>query len=255
MKDTNYTNDFYADYIDESSSSAIVIRDTVLKHIPKPGSVIDIGCGIGTWLKAWHDIGVEIQGVDGNYVDHTQLLIDPKYFREMDLALTDSIDKKYDLAESLEVAEHLPENRADNFVEFLCSLSSIVLFGASIPYQGGTDHINEQWPEYWAEKFKKNGYICLDIIRDAVWTNDKCAYYYAQNTFLYIKEDVLSNYPFLKEIAERTDITSLSRVHPKKWHEKHERIVVMRIEDILQKIPASLMDLLGRIYRKIKRIA
>jgi len=33
-----------------------------------------------------------------------------------------------------------------------------VLFSAAIPNQGGTGHINEQWQEYWAEKFYANGF-------------------------------------------------------------------------------------------------
>lgn len=254
MKKTNYTTDFYADYVDESSSSAIVIRDALLKYIPKPQSVIDVGCGIGTWLKAWQDIGSEIQGIDGSYVDHSQLLINPDYFKEMDLTQPIAIDRKYDLAETLEVAEHLPENKADDYVAFLCSLSSMILFGAAIPYQGGTDHINEQWPEYWAEKFEKNGFICVDVIRDEAWTNDKCAYYYAQNTFLYIKKDNLNKYPALKEISERTNIKKLGRVHPKKWHEKHERIEATRLEDLIKQIPGTISHTLGRVFRKIKNI-
>ena len=33
-----------------------------------------------------------------------------------------------------------------------------VLFSAAIPGQGGQDHLNEQWPEYWQKKFEVNGY-------------------------------------------------------------------------------------------------
>lgn len=251
MKKTKYTTHFYNDYIDESSSSACIVRDTLLKHISKPNTVIDVGCGIGTWLKAWHEIGSTVQGVDGAYVKRAELLIDPANFMEMDLASPIPIDRKFDLAESLEVAEHLADNKADGFVEFLCSLSSMVLFGAAMPYQGGTHHINEQWPEYWAAKFHKLGYVCVDVIRDEVWTNDKCAYYYAQNTFLYVQKDLLNDYPHLKTIAEKTDITFLGRVHPKKWIEAHEG--TMKLEILLKRFPSSFFNFFDRAFNKIKQ--
>ena len=55
----------------------------------------------------------------------------------------------FDLVVSLEVAEHLPKECADIFVDSLVRLGPIILFSAAIPQAGGTCHINEQWPEYW----------------------------------------------------------------------------------------------------------
>lgn len=41
-------------------------------------SVVDVGCGVGTWLKVWQEMrqSVKIAGVDGNGVD--ELLFIPK---------------------------------------------------------------------------------------------------------------------------------------------------------------------------------
>jgi hypothetical protein len=253
MTKTSYSELFYSDYADESMSSAQAVIAALLKYIPKPLSVIDIGCGIGTWLKVWLDNGVEVHGADGNYVNRSQLLIDHKNFMPMNLRSPTPINKTFDLVESLEVAEHLPEDYSDRFVDFLCSLSSMVLFSAAIPYQGGTDHVNEQWPEYWAEKFKKRDMVCVDIIRNEVWNDKRCAYYYAQNTFLYVKQHGLNRYPALRDIAIATDIGLLSRVHPRKWMEAHER--VMPLEILVKRLPLSLVNFFVRLYRKIKRIA
>lgn len=235
MTKTVYREQFYSTYAGVSMQSAQVVTDTLLKYIPKPSTVIDIGCGIGTWLKVWQDRGVEVQGVDGDYVNRSQLLIDPKKFMPMNLNATLPINKTFDLAESLEVAEHLPDDCADAFVKFLCSLSSMVLFSAAIPKQSGDNHINEQWPEYWAAKFQSNGYDCVDIIRNAVWHDNRCAYYYAQNTFLYVKQDVLGKYPDLKKAAANTDIKTIARVHPRKWLEAINRIE--RLESAARKLP------------------
>jgi len=209
-----YHEAFYSCYQDASVSSARVIIEELLKHIDRPHSVVDVGCGIGTWLKVWQEKGVVVQGVDGDYVSRLQLLIGAENFMPMDLSAPVPLGRQFDLAESLEVAEHLHETCANAFVAFLCSLSPLVLFGAAIPYQGGDHHVNEQWPEYWAKKFSENGYACADIIRDAVWNKPGAAYYYAQNTFLYVRRDQLEKFPQLTESIGRTDIESLARVHP-----------------------------------------
>lgn len=40
----------------------------------KPSSVLDAGCGIGTWLKSFLDIGIsDVIGIDGDYVSREQL--------------------------------------------------------------------------------------------------------------------------------------------------------------------------------------
>ena len=65
---------------------------------------------------------------------------------QRDLAQPLQIDRRFDLALSLEVAEHLPPECGSEFVQTLTDLSSVILFSAAIPFQGGTDHLNEQWP-------------------------------------------------------------------------------------------------------------
>ncbi len=94
--------------------------------------------------------------------------------------------KPFSIAQSLEVAEHLYAEYAENFVRTLTSLSDIILFSAAIPHQGGTHHVNEQPPAYWADIFKKYDYVCFDIVRPKVWENTKIAHWYRQNIMLYV---------------------------------------------------------------------
>jgi hypothetical protein len=68
-------------------------------------------------------------------------------------------------------------------------MGNVVIFGAAIPGQGGTGHINEQWPEYWIDKFSDNGFDVFDIFRKEVRANDEVAPWYAQNCFLFIQKD------------------------------------------------------------------
>lgn len=58
------------------------------------------------------------------------------------------MNRAFDLAVTVEVAEHLPSSRAQSFVADLVHLASAIAFSAAIPGLGGTKHINEQWPDY-----------------------------------------------------------------------------------------------------------
>lgn len=161
----------------------------VFRHI-RPKSVIDIGCGTGTWLKIFKSYGVdEILGIDGSNVDLSHLEIPAENFRAHDLREPLQLKKKFDLAVCLEVAEHLPDANADALVELLVSTSDTILFSAALPGQGGQNHINEQRFSYWVEKFNRYGYIFLDVFRSEVWYIDNIDFWYRQNSFLVVKEE------------------------------------------------------------------
>ncbi|MCI5968659.1 hypothetical protein [Helicobacter sp.] len=98
--------------------------------------------------------------------------------------------KPFTLAQSLEVAEHIDMLYAENFIDLLTSLSDIVLFSAAIPFQPGTHHINCQPPQYWADKFLARGYDCYDILRPKFWCDERIAWWYWQNSFLYVHKRV-----------------------------------------------------------------
>jgi hypothetical protein len=248
MSQDLYNNSFYNSYRDKSLDSARSIIPLVNKLI-NPKSVIDFGCGVGAWLSAWKEVGViEVLGVDGHPEDIKDMLISPGEYLKMNLELQNSSIGRYDLAQSLEVAEHLDDISAQNFISLLCSASDAVVFGAAIPWQGGTNHINEQWPDYWASLFSKNGYVCYDVIRPHVWLNQNCAYYYSQNTLLYVKRESIVRYPELGKYSPCINYSELPRVHPWKWIEANR---IQPLEKIIFEIPASVVDFLRRILRKI----
>src|SRR6187431_869231 len=73
-----------------------------------PKSILDVGCGIGTWLTVAHKLGVEdICGLDTPFVNKDQMHIAEKHFIPTDLSKPFNIGRKFDLAICLEVAEHL----------------------------------------------------------------------------------------------------------------------------------------------------
>ena len=95
-----------------NSKSPMTIVGELLSLIPKPNSVVDFGCGIGTFVRAFKNVGVkDVLGLDGKWVDEDLLYkyIKPSEFKKVNLEKKVKLDKKYDLAISLEVAEHLME--------------------------------------------------------------------------------------------------------------------------------------------------
>jgi len=147
-----YDSRFF-DLIDRESLASAAAIVPIVCGLLSIRTVVDIGCGRGAWLRVFKDQGVDtIAGYDGAYVDHAKLLIPRDAFTPTDLSAPLQMTGRYDLAVCLEVGEHLPRRRAQPLVQKLCDLAPAVLFSAAIPGQGGTYHINEQWPFYW-ERF------------------------------------------------------------------------------------------------------
>jgi SAM-dependent methyltransferase len=210
-----YTNSFFEGHSDGSESSARVILPILSEWIQFQ-NVVDVGCGIGNWLSVFVEKGIsDVVGVDGSYVDRELLQIEKSHFVEHDLTLPLHLERRFDLAMCMEVAEHLPEASANTIVKSLVGLSDQILFSAAIPGQPGTGHINPQWQSYWIEKFKNHGYFCTDCVRPAVWNNPKVQYWYAQNSFLFVS-DIARNSTELKHrhlSGEHDTVTDV--VHPK----------------------------------------
>ncbi len=213
-KSYQYTGDFYKLNREYSKKSPQVIVPLVLELLPCQ-RVIDVGCGDGTWLKVFQQFGVEeILGIDGDYLDRNNLVISNEQFFPFDLTKPLHLDRQFDLAVSLEVAEHLPAESADIFINSLTSLAPVILFSAAIPHQPGEHHINTQWPNYWVNLFLARNYVVIDCIRKKIWHNPDVAYWYAQNILMFVQRDYLENNLLLKQELEKNEHSALSIVHP-----------------------------------------
>lgn len=181
-----YNPKFYRE-LASAQESAREILPLVL-DVVRPASAIDIGCGTGNWLAIAHELGVrDILGLDGPWVK-AQLAIPVEKFIEHDLTTPLKLDRRFDVALSLEVAEHLPASSARSFVKSLCDAADVVIFSAAIPGQGGRRHVNEQWPAYWAELFAELRYQCYDFLRPKIWNNPRVTWHYAQNSLIFACE-------------------------------------------------------------------
>jgi hypothetical protein len=190
-----YTTEFFKDQITGSRESADLIAG-ICQELLHPQSVIDVGCGVGTWLSAFQALGVaDIAGYDGDWVDRRFLQISSDAFHPADLNQRLAVGRRYDLALSLETAEHLKPERGQTLVADLVALAPAVLFSAAIPHQGGTEHINEHWQDYWADLFVAHGYIVKDCIRPRIWDQTTRSMWYAQNTLLYVDKSMSVDCP------------------------------------------------------------
>ena len=181
----NYTSDFYERQRNGSLRSALSVLPVVF-DLFKPNSIVDFGCGVGTWLAAAKEFGVEhCLGLEGPWVQSQTLALAGLEIQETNLENSVLLGRRFDLAMSLEVAEHLMPKRADSFVDDLCQASSVVLFGAAAPGDDGDGHQNEQWISYWAEKFVRRGYMPLDLVRPVIRNRNQIDYWYRTNIVLY----------------------------------------------------------------------
>lgn len=212
-----YSQGFYADLATTALPSARRIVPDLMELIA-PRSVIDVGCGDGSWLSVFREHGVgEIRGIDGPWVDAAQLRIPPECFRRAELDKPLGIDGRFDLAMSLEVIEHLSPARGTTLVAELCGLAPVVLFSAAIPHQGGLHHVNEQWPRYWASLFVAHSYHAVDVLRLRYWNDPQVTWWYKQNLLLFARENIFRTRPALAAARAAAPQEPPSLVHPDRY--------------------------------------
>jgi len=218
----NYKHNFYKDRHQSTIDAANTVLSLVIDALPEVNSAVDFGCGVGTWLSVLKEKGVEdILGLEGPWVEHELLKIPQDSLKQVNFEEGVTLDKKYDLAISLEVAEHLKPQTAKSFVQSITKASDFVLFSAAIPFQGGTNHINEQWPEYWVALFAEQGYALLDFVRMKTWNDSSIPVWYRQNALMFVKQERVDE-------VKQPDLTGLtfpvSVVHPDTYLSKMNKM-------------------------------
>lgn len=244
-----YPKRFYKQLGCKSLKSAREVVPLIINMV-HPKSVADVGCGVGSWLSMFLELGIDdVQGFDTDWVPKHMLQIPMERFCEVDLKNPLKVSRTFDLAISLEVGEHLVSSSADVLVDSLVSLAPIVVFSAAIPLQGGHDHVNEQWQGYWAQRFSKRGYVAIDAIRPQIWQNENVAGWYRQNILMYVKQSKLDDWPVLSEIRSRTNEQMLSIVHPYLLEQRNRQ----PLGSLTQIIAWRMRERLGRIKRAFMR--
>ncbi len=238
-KQQAYDKAFFA-YTDRMAlRSAEVVLPLVRQHFDVH-SVVDFGCGNGGWLAVWKKLGVrECQGVDGDYLDTAGLLIDKSEFMSHDLGQPMVLGRRFDLAQSLKVAEHLPAADADSFVDTLVAHADVILFSAASPGQGGMFHVNERPYEWWRDKFAARGYVLLDLVRPAIRDKPAVEPWYRYNTFVFVKESRYEGLPGAVRSSRIDDGRPVPDLSPLPYRIR---------KAILRPLPTQVVNLISRLH-------
>lgn len=211
-----YSADFFDKQRDGSLGSAAIILPLLI-DIFRPASLIDVGCGQGTWSKTALALGIDDQiGVDGDWA-RPVLAIPEDRFRAHDLAKPFDLGRIFDLAISTEVGEHIAAESADSFVGNIVRHADAVAFSAAAPYQGGVHHVNEQWPTYWTAKFDQFDYQCFDFLRWRIWNDRRIAIWYRQNLLIFANRRNPDLIRLLEVHAAEPMPAGAAVIHPEMW--------------------------------------
>jgi SAM-dependent methyltransferase len=229
MTPKDYSDNFHSAHFRNSINSAKEVVPLFLNFF-KPKTVLDVGCGLGTWLTVFEEHGCKVIGIDGDYVNSQDLIIEKEKFKPYDLNKPYDLKEKFDLSISLEVAEHIYPQNANSFIKSLCLHSDIVLFSAAVVGQEGTLHYNEQNNDYWIDLFSKNGFQCVDFLRHRIWNNNKISWWYRQNILIFIKKSEINNSRYELLTSQITNYNN-TYIHPELL--KHKCQKASKLEKIL----------------------
>jgi hypothetical protein len=241
-----YNDRYFGRHISGSSASAEAILPLVIDLV-QPETAIDAGCGVGQWTRVLLDHGVDALGVDG-YATVDSLAIPADRFIRRDLTQGSGVDRRFDLAISLEVIEHMPVESGDGFVAELARLAPVVLFAAAVPYQGGTGHVNERPASHWAERFAAHGLTPFDVIRPRIWADPRVEPWYKQNCLLYVHDGHVERLGLTDEDRPRL----LDVIHPEILARK---VGHPPLKDVARMLPGAVSRGVQRRWRLPKRPA
>jgi SAM-dependent methyltransferase len=191
----------------------------LLVDLLRPASVVDVGCGVGSWLVAFEAAGVDdVLGVDGPHLDVELLKIARDKFVAADLNRGLDLTRRFDLALCLEAAGYVVAEQADPLVETLTRAAPAVVFSSAVPLQDDPRvQVNQQWPDYWAERFAARGFVAVDCLRPVIWADSRISWWFRQNMVLYVDRSKLGAYDKLRDRLEASAGPPLALIHPEHY--------------------------------------
>jgi SAM-dependent methyltransferase len=241
----SYDNVFFSVADRTATISAVGLIRRFAEALPVD-TVLDVGCGRGVWLAQWLRHGAsEVTGVDGSYIDAQSLHIPFSSFMARDVARPFSLGRKFDLVQSLETAEHLPESSSETFIDNLVGHGSRILFSAAIPGQGGEHHVNEQPWEYWRAKFAARDYELYDFLRPRICHDSTIYFCYRFNSFLFADRAAAQSLPPSVKDGHVPKGTPIRDILPTS--------IKLRLA-VVRRLPTPAVDLIARLKYRVQSL-
>lgn len=162
-----YNDEFFEWHLKHAREYSIKTMDWYIEKY-KPKSVVDFGCGIGSYLESCHNQHVPCIGFE---ISFSARKYTPEHIRSYVLYRRDCTDKMrveiFDTVLSFETAEHIEPSGTEQFTENLINFTGKhLLFTAAPPGQQGTGHINLRPREFWIEQFTKRLKYDQELTKD-----------------------------------------------------------------------------------------
>lgn len=226
----SYGNEFFSYQQIGSLASARSVVPIVLRDL-SPASVLDVGCGAGAWVAAYLEAGAaDVVGLDAEYVRPERLLFDASRFHAIDVTRPFHLGRNFDIAQCVEVAEHLDPGASETLVDNLTAHAPIVVFSAAPPGQGGENHINERPYEFWRRLFERRGYAFFDFLRPRVRSLASIEKWYRYNLLLFVREDAIAGLPPHVAATRVDSSVPVSDVAPLGWRVRRSILSCLPVE-------------------------
>lgn len=187
-----YNSNYFSSSIFEYDYAAIA--ETIIKEY-QPKTIIEFGCGTGALAREFASRGITVVAIDGysmpdfsNYSDVKFTKIDLNNVNETQKFLS-SFNSKFDLAISIEVAEHLNPDVSQSFIQWMTSVADVVVFSAAVPHQDGDGHINCRTRQDWYKFLKKSDFVIADTLRIHFTSNLRLGLWHKLNVIDYVRKN------------------------------------------------------------------
>lgn len=215
--------------MDADRVSATVIVPHILRLFPGSTSVADFGCGPGIFLRQFMLAGLDVEGFDYGHQAPENLVIPHEKFIQAEPGELFSPSRKYDLALSLDVADHLQAGHEHNLLDTLAAASDIIIFAAAAHRHESDRPENVRWPWHWIRLFGERDFQCIDVLRPLLWRDGTVLWQYRQNLLLFMRNEAVSRFP---QLGEMPSFSGYPLIHPDMYahliKEKHAEIESLR---------------------------
>ena len=182
------------------------IAESIIKEY-KPKRIIEFGCGNGELAKAFASRGVTVEAIDGysnpDFSNYSNISFTKVNLNDLSETLNflKKFEVKFDLALSIEVAEHLNPNISFSFIEWITASADVIVFSAAVPNQDGDGHNNCRSRPEWYQWIKSKSFVIADTLRQYYTSNQRLGLWHKLNIIDYVHKDSV--------FAERIDNDAL----------------------------------------------